>query len=430
MIAVIGAGPSGLALAWQLAEAGHRAVVLEAGHRIGGTAASIDVAGIRVDLGQHRLHPEMGPGVRRAIEQVVELELRRRRDRVHVGGRWVPLPPNPRIATLRAVARPAAWRRAGEACAWKEWGTDPRRTVGVPEHWPSPPSPASAVVAGLARDARHRTFLYPRRGFGALVEAMAERVPEIRTGTRVTGLLEHHDRVIVGLADGRIVTASHVLSTVSAVRTAGWLGLPAPAPPPMRAVVLVYLTVPRRPYTPYDAHHLPQRAVLPIRLSEPANHRNNPADPADRTVLCAEIPCWEGDEIWHASDAELGLRVADDLVRCGLPDPAAVGSTTVRLARTRAVMTPADLGQAAALDRALDASRRVTALGSHDLGTTAGTHQLLDLGFAAARCFDAAGGFDHARWRGERARVHGLVPEGEAEPGDPRRIRRGRRRAG
>ncbi|MBB5083535.1 hypothetical protein [Nonomuraea endophytica] len=34
------------------------------------------------------------------------------------------------------------------------------------------------------------------------------------------------------------------------------------------------------------------------RVSEPANHRVSAADPADRSVLCFEIPCQVGDEIW------------------------------------------------------------------------------------------------------------------------------------
>jgi len=38
-------------------------------------------------------------------------------------------------------------------------------------------------------------------------------------------------------------------------------------------------------------------------------------DPDDRTVLCAEIPCWEGDERWRAPDAALSKLVADDVSR-------------------------------------------------------------------------------------------------------------------
>ena len=57
-------------------------------------------------------------------------------------------------------------------------------------------------------------------------------------------------------------------------------------------------------YTPYDAHYLPGPATPLTRLSEPKNYRDGP-DPPDRTVLCAELPAWVGDELWSTDDADL-----------------------------------------------------------------------------------------------------------------------------
>lgn len=445
MIAVIGAGPAGLALAWHLTRAGHEVVVLEAADVVGGMAGSRTISGQRVDLGSHRLHPGMPPEIRAAIDELVEVQERPRNGRIRLGGRWVPFPLTPvgllrglpaavatgaaldaltsqlrsartdsYAAVVRAGLGPTVWRQFHEPYAWKLWGTDPHHLSGdLARRRVSASSPGD-ITRRVVRGVRSRpTFLYPRRGFGALSEAMAELIPDVRLGTKVTGLIEHDDRVIVGLADGRIVTASHVFSTLPAGLTATWLGLAEPAQvmTPVRAMVLVYLTVDGRPYTPYDAHYLPERTVLPTRVSEPANYRTSANDPVDRTVLCAEIPCWRDDGIWRASADDLGRRVADDLVRSGLPDPVVTAVDVVRLPAVYPVMTPDAVAAQDRAEQALSAARRVTVLGRQGLFTPDNTHHVMAMGFAAASCVQRDGSFDHAAWRTTRASFREFVVE-------------------
>jgi protoporphyrinogen oxidase len=52
-IAVLGAGPMGLAVAYQLAQDGHRPVVFEADDRIGGMAACFDFGGVEIERYYH-----------------------------------------------------------------------------------------------------------------------------------------------------------------------------------------------------------------------------------------------------------------------------------------------------------------------------------------------------------------------------------------
>lgn len=445
MIAVIGGGPAGLAVAWDLTRRGHDVTVLEASDRVGGMAASPTVSGVRVDLGSHRLHPAMPAAVRAVVDELVELQVRPRNGRIRLGDRWLPFPLSPvglirglpasvaaRAAfdaataplrsprtdsyaeVVRAGLGPTVWRRFHEPYAWKLWDTAPSLLAGELARRRVSASSPGDVAARLVRGLRRRpSFLYPRNGFGSVAEAMAAGLPDVRLSTKVTGLLEHDDRVIVGLADGRILTASHVFSTLPAGRTAAWLGLADPAAVAVRAraMVLVYLTLDRRPYTTFDAHYFPERAVLPSRLSEPMNYRDDPSDPLDRTVLCAEIPCWPGDAVWRATDADLALRVADDLVRSGLPDPAYVAVETIRLPSVYPVMTPEAL---ATMDRAeglLDRSARVTVLGRQGLFTPDNTHHVLEMGLRAARCVDDEGRFDRAAWRHARAAFRDFVVE-------------------
>ena len=444
MHVVIGAGPAGLATAWQLQRDGHEVRVLEASDHVGGMAGSRTVAGVRVDLGSHRLHPSTPAWLLAELSSLVELQERPRNGRIRMGGRWLPFPLTPlglvrglpagvaaRAAVdaatspvrrphadtyaevVRAGLGPTVWHRFHEPYAWKLWDTDPSRLAGeLARRRVSASSPAD-IARRLLRGVRARpTFLYPRQGFGAIVEALAAQVP-VDTGRRVNRLIEHHDRVIVGLSDGRLVSASHVHATVPAWRVASWLGLHEDplGPPPVRAMVLVYLVLDRRPYTTFDAHYLPDRQVLPSRVSEPTNYRDSPEDPDDRTVLCAEIPCWPGDEVWSAPPEALGARVADDLVRSGLPDPRHVAVHVERLPSVYPVLTPGSLAALARAERALTLSSRVTVLGRQGLATPDNTHHVLEMGVRSARCVRPDGTFDDAAWVEAREAFRGYVVE-------------------
>ena len=48
-IAVLGAGPMGLAVAYQLTQDGHHPVVFEADDRVGGMTATFDFGGLDID---------------------------------------------------------------------------------------------------------------------------------------------------------------------------------------------------------------------------------------------------------------------------------------------------------------------------------------------------------------------------------------------
>ncbi|MGK2928310.1 MAG: protoporphyrinogen/coproporphyrinogen oxidase [Acidimicrobiales bacterium] len=445
MIVVVGAGPAGLTTARELHRSGHHVVVVDAAPVVGGMAASPTVSGVRVDLGSHRLHPAMPERVRTMIEGLIDVQVRPRNGRIRLGDRWLPFPLTPiglvrglpgtvalRAAVdaatgafrtarsdsyaevIRAGFGPTVWKQFHEPFAWKLWDTDPRELSGeLARRRVSASGPADIarrLVRGLRRPP---SFLYPRQGFGAVAEGLAADLPDLRLATKVTGLIEHGDRVIVGLADGRILTASHVFSTLPAGLTATWLGLTSPdrVQGRSRGMVLVYLTLDRRPYTPFDAHYLPDRHVLPTRLSEPMNYRDSATDPTDRTVLCAEIPCWPGDPVWRATDAELGLRVSDDLVRSGLPDPRAVAVETVRRPSVYPVMTPETLAAFDRAERAMDASRRVTVLGRQGLFTPDNTHHVIEMGLRAADCMAEDGTFDPSAWREARDGFREFVVE-------------------
>ena len=94
VILVVGAGPGGLLAAWHAARAGHEVTVVERAHAVGGLAGSFDVAGLRVDHGSHRLHPNIDPPLLAELRDLLgdDLQTRPRHGRIAMAGRMLAFP--------------------------------------------------------------------------------------------------------------------------------------------------------------------------------------------------------------------------------------------------------------------------------------------------------------------------------------------------
>jgi protoporphyrinogen oxidase len=458
VIAIVGAGPAGLAAAWRAARAGHDVVVLDRAGAVGGMAGSFEVAGLRVDHGSHRLHPATPAPILAALRDLLgaDLQTRPRHGRIRLLDRWLAFPLRtgdllrrtpPRFAARAAVdAATGPLRRPREDTfaevvrsglgpavldhfygpyARKLWDADPSDLAGeLARRRVSASSPAD-IVRRLARGRRPegRVFLYPRRGFGAVAEALADAAvaagADIRLGCGVTGLRSGGaGGWKLSLDDGTVLAADRVWSTAPLPALAR---MTTPAPPSSalaaadrlrhRALVLLYLVLDRSRWTEFDAHYFPGPEVVAARLSEPRNYRDDPGQPADRTVLCAEVACWQGDEVWSAPDAALADRLAGELAAVGLPPVAPVEVTSRRLARVYPVYGPgfaADLaeleGWAAGLDGLLT-------FGRQGLFTPDNTHHALAMGWAAADALRPGGGFDREAWLAARDGFRSFVVE-------------------
>jgi protoporphyrinogen oxidase len=450
-IAVLGAGPAGLAAAWRCAERGRSVLMLERAAAVGGMAASFEVAGVRVDHGSHRLHPATPPAVLGPLRELLgqDLQTRPRHGRLRLYGRWVGFPLRPaelartlppgalgrvgRDALLRPVRRGSAesyagllGRTLGPELYGALYGPYARKLWGVPGEDLDPEQARRRVSAGGVwgiarrvlrpdRSGQGRVFHYPRRGFGQIVDVLAEAAEKagaaVRTGAEVTAVRPGADRVEVSTADGGTVTAGHVLSTVPLPVLARLAGGPAAGGLRFRAMVLVYLVHAGGRWSPYDAHYLPGPETPVTRLSEPANYRDSPDDPADRTVLCAEIPCGVGHPVWTSTPDELASLVVRGLAATGLPPVRPAGVEVRRLPHVYPVYEVGYAARLALLDAWADSLDRVTTFGRLGLFAHDNTHHALAEAFDAVAALRPDGRRDPAAWAAARARFAAHVVE-------------------
>lgn len=403
-------------------------------------AASFNVAGVRVDHGSHRLHATTDPAILSELHRLLGdgLQLRQRNGRIRLLGRWVrfplspvdalrSMPPRFTAALLRDMAL-APTRRPSDATyadvvrsrlgptmlrdfygpyALKLWGHPPAELSGEQAKRRIGAQSAASIAGRALRRSSGRSFWYPERGFGAIVEALADAATdagvEVRTSTAV-------ERVVL---DER----SAAVNDISA--DAVWSTLPLPALPRLagapaeildaagqlrsRALVLLYLVLDQKPWTNYDAHYFPGLETATSRISEPANYRTSRADPADRTVLCAEIPCDVGDGTWTSDAGSLAAVIAADLSRAGLPPFRPAHAEVRRIPSAYPIYRIGTEAAMATVDGWASAQPRLLTFGRQGLFVHDNTHHAMAMAWAAADAIKPGREWSAAR---ERFRAH------------------------
>jgi protoporphyrinogen oxidase len=368
-IAVLGAGPAGLTAGYVLAQAAEPVVVFEADAQVGGLARTVVRDGYRFDLGGHRFFTKSDE-VQSLWEEVLgdELLVRSRLSRIYWRKRFIDYPLRlgdvvRKVGPIELVRCAASYltavvRRGGrDAQTFEQWVCarfGPRlyelffkayteKVWGVPAteiraEWAAQRirtlSFWRVVRAALLRDGGNvhsliERFHYPRLGPGQMWEAMAAEIVaaggELRMGARVTRIELRDGTVRAVHAGGERVEVEHVISSLP-LRDVVAIADP-PAPPEVLAAarglryrdfLTVALVVHGEDLFPDNWIYVHDPDVRVGRIQNFRAWSAAMVPDAARTCVGLEYFCFEGDDLWNASDLELVARATSELDRIGL----------------------------------------------------------------------------------------------------------------
>ena len=271
-----------------------------------------------------------------------------------------------------------------------------------------------SLVPGFRKPGAGR-FYYPRKGYGQISEAIAEAARghgvniELSSSVGRIELGAPHKVSFSRNTNTETIEADHVWSTIPLTVFARALQPAAPAEViaaskniSYRAMVLIYLVLEQPQWTPFDAHYFPEIDVKLTRLSEPKNY-SAADEPNGRTVLCGELPCSVGDEIWNATDSELAELTRESLKKCGLPITSRISEVvTKRLPFAYPIYLQGYERYFELQDKWVSGLDRVLTFGRHGLFAHDNTHHALAMSYGAVDCLDHNGMFDRDKWRAYR----------------------------
>jgi protoporphyrinogen oxidase len=164
-----------------------------------------------------------------------------------------------------------------------------------------------------------------------------------------------------------------------------------------RSMIFCILELKGSPYTQFDAHYFPGEDTCFSRLSEPKNY-SMAKNPANRTGLCFEIPCTEGDEIWDLDDENVLRLVMTDLGKTDLPNPEISDFTIRRKKNIYPVYDHNFESRLEIIEECLDSLDHTVSLGRQGLFVHDNTHHTIEMGIAAAECLSSDLKWDTSRW--------------------------------
>lgn len=453
-VVILGGGPAGLWTALHLLRLhpGQSVTILEREGFPGGIAGSFKAHGLTWDLGSHRLHPAASPAILGDVRGLPGSSLlkRPRNGRILLEGRFLGfpltvsdmarhLPPSFALgAVVDGLTAPFRQRPGADATfgavmmaglgkticrrfyfpyAEKLWGLAPDALDGEQARRRVSAGTLGSMLKKLVPASRagadRRSFHYPPGGFGSIFTAAARKV-ESMGGTLLTGAVARSVAPptpdtpgMVGYSVGkedRVLPADFIFSTIPVTDLVPSLTLPVPGEVraaasslSYRSMVLCYVVLDSRQFSVYDAHYFPGPETRFARSSERQNYDESRESPGS-TGLCLEIPCFRTDPLWSMDDSEILCIALHGLTASGLSVSCVKAYFTRRITEAYPSYPTGWHRHFGEVDRWLAQLPGLVTLGRQGLFVHDNTHHAMEMGAAAARCFDPATGWDTVRW--------------------------------
>jgi protoporphyrinogen oxidase len=374
---IFGAGPAGLAAAFELTRQGRRCALVEKNGVVGGLSRTLNFDGFLTDIGGHRFFSQ-NKSLYGFIESLlgdrwIQVE---RLSRFYINGRFYLYPINLKETLLRmgpAVscrigrdflfekAKKSLFKRAVVSFEDKvvsDFGRTLAEIVmlgytekiwGLPCSGISPDWITQRIknlsVREIIKNAvfspkdRPKTlvdrFFYPDQGIGRIFEAMQARVEGVK-GNKIylnsyPLKVFHRDSVVreILTANGNSRYSFEPGQLISSIPVTELVELLDPQPPEdilkaarslkFRSHISLFITLDKPRASKNQWIYFPDREVPFGRIMEPKNWSAAMAPP-DKTALLIEFFCWYGDEIWNSSPEDLLARALPFLEKSGLAE--------------------------------------------------------------------------------------------------------------
>ncbi len=382
-VIVIGAGPAGLAAAYELAKKGISVEVFEASEFVGGMARSFTLFGQRVDCGPHRFFSNQKL-INQFFRELVKKDfaLVNRLTRIYYKGKFFNYPlklfnvfSNLSVIDMFTILYYYIYQKLfpiKDPKSFEEWVTSRfgKRLFDIffktysEKLWGIPCSQIDADWAAQRiktltlyeavknaivgdKDKKHKTlvdqFAYPNTGTGLIYERAAEYVNQnggkVHLKRPIKKVLVENNRVTgVLLADGEEKKCDFVVSTMPITHLVKGLNAPpkvieASEKLRFRNTILVYLDVNSTGLFEDNWIYVHSPDVLHGRITNFRNWCPTLYGDKQTTILCMEFWAFETDDIWKADEKYLSDLAIKELKTINLlpPDTQILNSYVLRI---------------------------------------------------------------------------------------------------